>query len=122
MTEMEIYCTECEHVTQSETPFCSNCGAEDPWDERPRYRFDAKDFPTVFRYEPHDPKWDLWRAFCSHYFGYPDLTAADVGGTPEGFPRLKYTNLQVWYGITNDYEVVGPFLDDTAAWEAVREE
>jgi hypothetical protein len=115
---MESYCTECGSASTAATPHCPNCGAEDPWDERPAFRFDEDDLPFVFSHEVYDDNYDLWRTFCGEYFGAYELNGSDVAGLPEDFPKMKYCVFEVYFVITETYELEGPFLDKSAAREA----
>jgi len=118
MTIMTTVCRECGHETDTETAYCPDCGAADPWEDQPAYQFHADDLPVVFRYAVTDSeKWALWRAFCRSYFGTPELTASDVAGLPGKFPRLKTCHVDLWWRITTDYEVEGPYLSPEAARE-----
>lgn len=120
MPVTETYCTECEHTPADETAYCPECGAEDPWDDRPMYQFDEDDFPYVFSYEVYNDNYGLWRAFCQQYWGNPELTGGDVENLPDGFPKLKYNVFEVHYAITEDYDLEGPFLDKQDARTAVQ--
>lgn len=115
MTQMETYCTECGQVTTATTPHCSNCGAEDPWDERPAFRFDESDLPFVFSMEVYNDSYELWRSFCNAYWGAYDLKGSDVAGLPDEFPKLKYSVFDAYYVITTECELEGPFLDHDVA-------
>lgn len=117
MTQMETYCTECERVSSATTPHCPDCGAEDPWDERPAYEFNEDDLPFVFSYEVYEDNWKLWRSFCEQYFGSYELKGSDVAGLSEEFPKLKYCVFDVHYVVTEGYELEGPFLSEEDARE-----
>jgi len=112
---MVTVCTECGHETRSGTPHCAECGAADPWEERPAFEFDPQDLPIVFSYEVYDDGNGLWEAFCEAYFGTPELTGSDIAGIPDAFPKLEYCMADLWFRITEDYDVEGPFLSRSAA-------
>lgn len=114
---METYCTECDQTSTATTPHCSNCGSEDPWEERPAYEFDEDELPFIFSHEVYNDNWEIWKDFCEAYFGVYELKGSDIAGIPEEFPRLKYCVFEVYYVITESYELEGPFLDRTEARE-----
>lgn len=118
MTQMETYCTDCGNTSTATTPHCPNCGAEDPWDERPAYQFDEDDLPFVFSYEVYKDNWQLWREFCQAYFGNYELKGSDTAGIPEDFPKLKYCVFEVYFVITESHDLDGPFLSREEAKEA----
>ena len=117
MTITETYCTDCGKVVQTETNHCPECGAEDPWKERPAYEFDPDRLPFIIEYEVYNDTYNLWRKFCSQYFGAYELNGGDVSGIPEQFPDMKYCVFTVYFVITESYDLEGPFLDKENARE-----
>lgn len=120
MTVTETVCENCGNVTTDDPPdpYCSQCGKANPWEERSAYRFDPDDLPIVFSVSHGGGKWKPWREFCSQYFGVYEIGGKDVDGLPEEFPRLKYSHVEVYYKIDEDYELHGPFLDRSEARNA----
>lgn len=121
MTVTETYCTECGRVTQATTPHCPDCGAKDPWEDRPAYQFDPEDLPYVVTHEFYNDTYGLWRSFVGDYFGAYELNGSDIDGLPDDFPDMKYCVVEVYFGITESYELEGPYLDRDTALEAVLE-
>lgn len=115
----ESYCTECGHVSSANTPHCPECGTADPWEERPAYQFDEDDLPYVFSHEFYNDTYGLWRSFVGDYFGAYELNETDIAGIPETFPRMKYCVVDVYYVITESYNLEGPFLSASDARRAV---
>jgi hypothetical protein len=120
MTITNTVCTSCGHTTDqaSPSPFCPQCGDEDPWDERAAHVFEEDDLPFVFSYEAYEDNYSLWGAFCEQYFGVYELKGTDIAGLPEEFPRLKYCVCELWFKITPSYELEGPFQSEAEARDA----
>ena len=116
----ETVCTSCGHTTERAAPsrFCPHCGEETPWEERPAHVFDEDDLPFVFSHQVYDDHSELWRSFCSQYFGVAEVTGTDVAGLPEDFPQLQYCVVDLWYRITPSHELEGPFLSQQEARNA----
>lgn len=111
----ETVCEECEHKPKEETKFCPKCGAEDPWIERNAYEFDEDDLPIVFSFETYNDNWELWGEFYREYFGHSELKGSDIAGMPDDFPSLKYLMADLYFVITENLEVKGPFLEESEA-------
>ena len=119
MPLQETTCDECGHTPPGEpSPYCPECGAEDPWTERPAYTFDNEDLPIVFSHEVYQDNYELWRSFCQQYFGTGDLTGSDIAGLPDDFPQLECCIVTLYWTITDSLTVEGPFLDRAAAVDA----
>lgn len=112
MTVTETVCTGCGRQTTVESDYCPDCGAEDPWEEQPRYEFDEEDLPIVVEFEVYDDNHSLWRDFCNQYFGKYELRGSDIVGLPDDFPRMKYCTFSVYFKITEELELEGPFLEE----------
>lgn len=111
MTLTHFECADCGHtVNKDPSPFCPECGVEDPWAEVPVYAFDDADLPIVFGHEFYDDNWDLWRSFASDYFGSGAVETGDVADLPDAFPNLSTVCVTVYFRITEDYEMDGPYL------------
>lgn len=121
MTEMETFCTSCDETATSTTPHCPECGAEDPWDDRPKYEFDEEDLPHMFRQELFGGDWGVWNAFCESYFGWGDLTGNDIAGLPDDLPSMHGPRIQVFYVLTPGLELEGPFNERVEAVEVMKE-
>lgn len=122
MTKMETYCTECGATPRKTTPHCSNCGSEDPWEERAAYQFDEEDLPLIVSHEFYNDTYGLWRSFVADYFGVYELNGSDIAGIPGGFPDMKYCVVEVYYVVTESCELEGPFLDRSEAREVMNGE
>lgn len=122
MTLFETYCTDCGKTVQDETDHCPNCGAADPWDERPAHKFSDDDLPLVFSHEIYQDHGELWRSFASDYFGSAEVTEIQAAGIPDEFPRLEYCIFDIYYVVTEGLELQGPFLQRSAAREAATSE
>jgi len=111
-------CSECGSVDESEPQFCSNCGTEDPWEEVYQYDWEDVDLPIVFSYYMHNDGYKLWYSFCDAVFGVYELKGSQIANVPEGLPRMKYTDIEVYYKLDGSLELHGPFLDKQEAREA----
>lgn len=111
MTFTQTVCTDCGRETSVESEYCPGCGSEDPWEEQPVYRFDEDDLPITFAYRIYDDNYGLWRAFCDEYWDHPSITGSDIAGLSDNFPRLKFIETPVYFQITEDLELEGPFLE-----------
>lgn len=107
----QTVCTECDATPSERTEFCPHCGAEDPWEEEAKYEFDSNDLPIIFSHRISKDNYELWRDFCECYFGVYDLMGSDIANLPDDFPRLSDVHAELYFAITEDYEVVGPRLD-----------
>lgn len=118
MTITETFCSECDRKDSSEPNYCPNCGAEDPWVTEPRYEFDEDDLPVIFETSMTDDFWELWHDFTQSYFGC-QLEGEDVVGLPDDFPRMKYRYIDVYWVLTEDLEIEGPFCNRNEARERI---
>lgn len=117
MVLTETVCSECGLVNQDRPNYCPDCGSEDPWVEEELYEFDNEDLPIVFETSLTDDFWGLWDDFCRSYFGTTGLEGEDIKGLPEGFPRMKYRMIDVYWVLTEELEVEGPYLSRKEARE-----
>ena len=122
MPKQETYCTNCDNTVRERTPHCAQCGAEEAWDERPKYRFDEDDLPFIVEYEVYNDTWELWRDFCGQYFGAYELEGSEIAGVPEQFPDMKYCVFTVYFVVTESYDLKGPFLEKSAAREVTTDD
>jgi predicted RNA-binding Zn-ribbon protein involved in translation (DUF1610 family) len=113
MTETDYHCPECRYeplevkksVENNEVVkggyYCPDCGED--FAEDTVLRWDDVDFPYWIDYEPYDDNWQLYRDF---------LYATGLHEEAVGMPPLrdmKYTVFTVWFKITEDGEVEGPY-------------
>lgn len=118
----ETVCGECDHNPDSETKHCPECGAEEPWEEQNAYEFDEDDLPIIFAYNVYDDNHGMWRGFLQDYFGVGyNLKESDIANLPSGFPRLKYISQDLYFVITEDLELEGPFLSKQEARQEVQD-
>lgn len=110
----ETVCSECEHKPDEETKFCPECGAENPWIERNAYEFDEDDLPIVVSYEFYNDTFGLWDSFCEDYFG-GRLKRKHIANLPNNFPKMKYCVHTVYFVVTENLELEGPFVDEEEA-------
>lgn len=118
MPPKEIICTECEHISESKTPYCADCGAEYPWKKEPKYSFAEEDLPIVFPYEVEDTNWELWDAFCEYYFDETNVDGRHIDGFPRKFPKMESVTTTLWFVVTESYELEGPFVDEPKMFTA----
>ena len=111
MVVTHTVCSECGERPNTKTPYCPSCGEESPWEEVPTYEFDEDDLPIAFSFSVSEDNWELWDAFCHQYFGGAGLVGSDIEGLPDEFPRLKCCFVDIWFVVTEEYEVEGPFLE-----------
>lgn len=110
----ETYCENCGMTAEESTSFCPDCGAEEPWEVRSAYKFDADDLPVIFTTRTYDDDWGLWDGFCEEYFG-TRLQGDDVDGLPDDFPRLKFHEVEIFWKIDEALDLHGPFLSKEEA-------
>jgi len=117
MTVTETTCEQCGNTTTDESPppYCSQCGTANPWKEQSAYQFDESDLPIVFSYEVYNDTYRLWNTFVHAYWNAHDLRGSDIDGLPEEFPKMKYCVFTVWFKVTEQYELEGPFLTEQEA-------
>lgn len=116
----ETVCKECEKPVEEETSFCSDCGAEDPWIERPKYDMSEVDFPVIVEIEHYNDNHGLWRDFCEKVFGGPELKGSDIANVPDNLPSMKY-NVVSYYMVVGRDDIEGPFLEKSEARKASEE-
>lgn len=118
----EVVCENCEHYPEEETNFCPECGEEEPWIERNKYEFDEDDLPIVFEHTFNQAGGQMWDSFAKHYFDAPPgLKGTQVADFPSiKFPRMKKARVHVWYIVTEDYDLEGPYMTEEKAREVVK--
>lgn len=108
MTKTVIECENCSKRSQSMPNFCPKCGSKDPWISVNNYEFEEDDLPFVYTTSLTDDNWEMWDDFCESYFGVK-MEASDVAGLSEGFPLMKYRYVELYWILTEDYNIKGPF-------------
>jgi hypothetical protein len=116
MTVTDKVCSECGETNSSSPNYCPNCGSENPWETEARYEFDEGDLPVIFETSMTDDFWELWYDFTQSYFGYR-LDEEDVADLPDNFPRMKYRYIDVYWVLTEELEIEGPFCNRSEARE-----
>jgi len=104
--------------SELEPNYCPSCGTEDPWIEQPMYDFEDVDLPIVFSEEKHDDHYGLWRSFCAQAFGVHEIYSSNIANFPDGMPRMKYSVVEVYWKVTENLKLKGPFLDKDEARDA----
>lgn len=111
-------CSECGVKGSASNNYCPECGEENPWKEEPLFEFDEDDFPFVFKYSQTKDFYELWKAWSRAYFG-GEVDRNEISGLPDDFPSLEYAMIDLYYVITEDYELKGPFLERREARNSV---
>lgn len=109
MMETELVCESCGSKTTEVENFCPDCGTEDPWVEQPKYDFEDVELPYVFDMNLETRNYELWDAFC-HSMWNARLGGDEIANLPDEFPQMKTLFTTVYVGITEDFEIVGPYL------------
>jgi hypothetical protein len=119
VTLTEWVCETCGLMVEEDHDYtyCPDCGDEEPWIEQDKYTFDEDDLPYVFSYHVYNDTWGLWHAFCQAYFG-TRLEGDHIANLPSGFPRLKYIDTDLYFVITEDLDLKGPYVDEESARNA----
>jgi len=115
--QTKTICEECEKEAEEETKFCPECGAENPWEEVPRYDMEEVDFPVIVEIEHYNDDHGLWRDFCQKVFGWPELKGSDIANVPDNLPSMKY-NVVSYYMVVGREDIKGPFLEKSEARQA----
>lgn len=115
-------CSDCGHCPDEESPYCPECGADATWVETPEYEFDEDDLPVYFSYRIYDDNYELWDYFCESYFGVRGLKGSDTVGIPDDFPELAFIEEEIFFAVTEELELEGPFLSEWAAKQAIEGE
>lgn len=110
MVVYNTVCSECGNKGTEKDNYCPQCGSENPWVEKPKYSFDEEDLPIIFESSISRDNWELWDEFCDSYFGVRGLKGSDIEGLPDNFPRLKYSYFSVYWKITKDLDIKGPYI------------
>lgn len=109
----ETVCADCGLKNTVDHNYCPECGSND-WTTDPMFEFDEDDLPIVFSYRVYDDHHGLFKAFCRRYFG--EWPARDqIANLPDEFPRLKFLEREMYFVVDEDYELEGPFLDESMA-------
>lgn len=113
----ETVCRECGKNQEKETNFCPKCGEENPWMERNRYEFEEEDLPIVFEHTFSQADFQIWDSFVREFFdAEPGLKSSHIADFPgKKFPRMKKARVHVWYVVTEDYSLKGPFMSEEKA-------
>lgn len=119
MTITTIECGNCGDKSQNEPNFCPKCGSKDPWVSVSKYEFEENDLPFIYTTSLTDDNWEMWDDFCESYFGVR-LEGCDIVGLPEDFPLMKYRYIDLYWILTEEYNVKGPFNEKQKAREAIR--
>lgn len=121
MTITAVYCEECDNQINDEQPnYCPECGAENPWEERPVYDMDDVDFPVIVEIEHYNDNHGLWREFCQTVFDVYELKGSDIANMPDNLPSMKY-NVVYYYMVVGREDIEGPFLEESEARKAKSE-
>lgn len=117
----ETVCENCEHRPEEESNFCPECGEEDPWIERNKFEFDEEDLPVVFEHTFNQADGEIWNSFSREYFDAPPgLKNGHIANFPaKKFPRMKKARVHVWYIVTEDFDLKGPFMTEDEAQEEI---
>lgn len=118
MTATETVCDSCGHTPRRETKHCPECGAESPWIEENLYDFDDVNLPVVFSVEHYNDTYGQWMAFCDRVFGVYELQGKQIANLPDGMPKMKYCVVDVYFKLTEDFELKGPFLEKQEVGDA----
>lgn len=114
----ETVCESCGHNGNGRSDYCPSCGEEDAWVEQALYDWDDVDLPIVFSEEKYDDHYGMWRTFCAQVFGVYGINKDDIENFPNNFPRMKYSVVEIYWKLTEDLKLRGPFLDESEAREA----
>lgn len=110
-------CNNCGHYPTSRTDYCPDCGEEDPWFEESLYTFDPEDdLPLIISYYVMEDQAPLYKAFCEELFGEQRIIKEDeIDGPVDNLPRMGELHEELFYIITTDYEIEGPYYSESAA-------
>lgn len=112
---VERRCEECGHHSDIAN-HCPECG-NDTWESHVLYDFKRDvDLPVVFPFRVYDDHYELWNSFCETVWD-TRLSGEEIANRPE-LPRMKYCEFEVYWKLTEDYELTGPFMDKEEAREA----
>jgi len=101
-------CSECGFSPHETSPYCSNCGAEDPWETHYKYNMDDVEFPVIVEMEMYNDDYELWSSFCYEVFG-TRVSTDNIVNIPDSLPRMKYACPMTYWKITKS-DVKGPYL------------
>jgi len=106
-------CSECGTESNQFSNYCSVCGSgPEPWTDEYEADFADVELPVVF--ETNEYNDNLWYAFSEQVFG-GRYSGSDVANLPDMFPRMKYCDMTLYWKLTEDLELEGPFLNRVEA-------
>ena len=110
-------CSNCGHYPDSRTDYCPDCGSEDPWVEESVYEFDPEeDLPVIISHYVMRDDAPLYKAFCDELFGEQRIIQPDEIDGPVGdLPRMGELHEELFYIITTDFEIEGPYYSESDA-------
>jgi hypothetical protein len=112
---VERRCDECGNPNDT-ADYCPECG-NGTWERHALYDFERDvDLPVVFPFSAYNDHYELWNSFCEAVWD-TRLTAQQIANIP-GLPRMKYSEFEVYWKLTEDCELTGPFMDREEAREA----
>lgn len=114
MPATEMVCVQCRETLHENPNYCPECGAEDPLTERALYDFERDvDLPVVIEVSHYNYNYKLWHMFCEEVFGERAHPSDVVNMPEEGFAHknMKHLVFEVYYTVTEDHEIKGPYLD-----------
>jgi len=117
MTDLPVKrrCTECGNYDEDAT-YCPHCGNNE-WGEYALYDFERDvNLPFVFPFVVYYDHYELWHSFCETVWD-TRVGWDDIANRPE-LPRMKYSQFEVYFKLTEGYELTGPFVDREEARKA----
>jgi len=107
---VERRCEECGNPNDT-ADYCPVCGS-DTWESHILYDFERDvDLPVVFPFRVYDDHYGLWNSFCETVWD-TRLSGEEIANRPRpGLPRMKYCTFDVYWKLTEDCELTGPFMD-----------
>lgn len=118
MTATRTICDSCGHKPRKETDHCPSCGTKEPWVLENTHDFEDVELPLVFSIEHYNDTYGLWKSFTESAFGAYNIQGSQIANVPDGLPKMKYCIVEVYFKLTEDYELEGPFLERKEAREA----
>jgi len=117
MVSKQDKCGECGYYPDRQTDYCPECGEKDPWIEESVYQFNPdNDLPLILSYYVTDYSSPLYKSFCEELFGEQRIITADeIDGPIENLPRMGELHEEIFYVLTDDYTIEGPFYSENEA-------
>jgi len=114
---VERRCEECGHHSDYGN-YCLECG-NGSFETHTLYDFKRDvDLPVVFPFSVYNDHYELWNSFCETVWD-TRLQPEDIANRPiPGLPRMKYSTFDVYWKLTEDCELMGPFMDREEAQKA----